>query len=173
MISVTGEIAWSCYAAAMVQQKHPHQKVHAFLRHHPLGVLSTASSDGEPWGAAVYFAVDEEFNFYFITRMKTLKYHHIETNPQASLTVTDPATQTTLQAYGSVRKVPPHDYMDVLFHKLEHVRPKGDLEWTPPLSKIHQGDYMPLKLTPSKLRFAEYGTYHLKPDVSYVEDIIG
>ncbi|MCW2763413.1 MAG: hypothetical protein JWR85_3614 [Marmoricola sp.] len=51
--------------------EHPHQKVHAFLRQHHMGVLSTVSSDGEPWGAAIYFIVDEDFTFYFVTRAET------------------------------------------------------------------------------------------------------
>lgn len=40
-----------------------HQKVHAFLKQHPMGILSTVSADGMPWGAAIYYILDEALIF--------------------------------------------------------------------------------------------------------------
>lgn len=62
--------------------------------------------------------------------------------------------------------------MDIFFDKLADIRPKGDYDWAPPLTKIQEGNYMPLRLTPSKLQYANYG--HAKSDVhaDYIEKII-
>lgn len=138
-----------------------------------MGVLSTATTESAPWGSAIYFYADENFDIYFVTRADTQKYKNITNNPEVALTVADEASQTTVQIAGTITAVPPHDYLEVLFHKLDKIHPRGDETWTPPPNKIHKGNFMPLKLTPSRLQYADYGTYKLDPDASYVETIIG
>jgi general stress protein 26 len=152
--------------------EHPHQKVHTFLRHHPMGILSTVSEDGKPWGAAIYYVVDEDFNFYFVTRAGTHKYQNLESHPFVALTVADSGSQTTVQLSGKVEKLPVKDYMDIVFDKLTKIKPADDHSWTPPLAKIHEGNYMPLKLTPDHLQYANYGHRREDPGANYIEKII-
>lgn len=148
------------------------QKAHNFLVEHPMGVLSTASAEGLPWGSAVYFYVDEDFNFYFVTRTETHKNHNISSNPQAALTVADRASQTTVQLAGAVSKVSAEDYSSVVFEKLESARPKDGNTWVPPLEKIHAGNYIALKLTPTTIRYADYSQQKTDPRASYIHDVI-
>lgn len=149
-----------------------HHKVHDFLKRHPMGVLSTVSPGGEPWGAAIYYVADQDFNFYFVTRAETSKFQNLDATPLAALTVADPVSQITVQAAGTVSKVPVRDYADIVYNRLAKLRPKDDLHWSPPLSKLHEGNYMPLCLTPSKLHYADYK--HVKQDIhaDYIESII-
>lgn len=157
----------------MSDEPHRHHKVHTFLRQHTMGVLSTVSQDGKPWGAAIYYVADENFNFYFVTRTETAKYQNLDSNPHAALTVADPATRTTVQAAGAISRVPVEDYMDIVFHKLADIRPKNDPHWSPPLDKLQEGDYMPLRLTPTKLHYADYSQVKSDPHADYIERIIG
>lgn len=152
--------------------EHPHQKVHSFLHHHHMGVLSTVGNDGKPWGSAIYFIADEKFTFYFVTRAETYKYHNLEANPHVALTVADEVNQTTVQLAGSVTPLPYEDYLDVVFRKMSKVRPANDHEWFPPIDKLRAGNYMPLVLTPAKLQYANYK--HIKADshAEYIEHII-
>ena len=138
-----------------------------------MGVLSTAGKDGTPWGSAVYFFADDDFNIFFVTRADTRTYKNIEENSLVALTVADETRQTTVQIAGAISKVPPQDYMDVMFHKLVKIRPSNDESWTPPPNKIHKGNFMPLQLTPTKLQFADFGHFKTDPDASYVETVIG
>lgn len=156
----------------MVNNPPRPQKVHDFLKRHPMGVLSTVTPDGEPWGSAIYYVADDDFNFYFVTRAKTFKYQNLDTTPRAALTVTDMTTQTTVQASGIITKVPVSDYMEVVFNKLAKLEPKGNDHWVPPLAKIHEGNYMPLRLTPTKLHYADYGKTKPGPHADYIEKII-
>jgi len=142
---------------------HKHQKVHTFLRQHPMGILSTIAANGTPWGSAIYYVADENFNFYFVTRAETFKYQNLDKIPLAALTVADSESQTTVQLTGKITKVPVQQYMDVFFDKFAKIRPKDDYSWAPPLEKIHKGNYMPLCLTPTKLQFADYK--NAKPDI--------
>ena len=156
----------------MSSEPHKYQKVHAFLRQHQMGVLSTVSEDGMPWGAAIYYVADEGFNFYFVTRAETFKYQNLDKNPYAALTVADADSQTTVQASGMVTRVPVEDYADIVFDKLAKLRPKDDPHWSPPLSKLHAGNYIPLCLTPSKLNYANYKDRKADIHAEYIEQII-
>lgn len=153
---------------------HTNQKVHAFLRHNPMAILSTVDSEGSPWGSAIFYVADEDFKFYFVTRSGTLKYKNLEQSPLAALTVADNDSQTTVQASGTISKVPLKEYGEVVFGKLMDARPKNDIHWIPPLTKIHEGDYVPLCFTPNKLQYADF--QHRKADglhADYIEAIIG
>jgi general stress protein 26 len=151
---------------------HPHQKVHAFLKQHPMGVLSTVSKDGAPWGAAIYYVADEDFNFYFVTRIETFKYQNLDKNPFVALTIADSDSQTTVQVAGKISKVPVEDYMDIVFDKLAKVKPKDDHNWVPPLTKVHKGNFMPLRITPTKVQYANYKDTKQDIHADYIEHII-
>lgn len=151
-------------------QNHAH--VYKFLKTHHMGILSTVAEDGKPWGSAIYFAVDDDFNVFFVTRMETFKYQNLEKVPFAAMTVVDEEKQTTVQLMGKISKVPVKDYMDIVFTKLVAIRPDDDINWAPPIEKIHKGDYMPLQLTPTKLQFADYSKQSTDIDHKYIEKII-
>jgi len=154
--------------------KHSNQKVHSFLRQHHMGILSTVNAEGAPWGSAVFYIADEDFKFYFVTRAGTLKYKNFEQSALAAITIANNESQTTVQASGTLSKVPLKDYGEVIFGKLMDARPQDDEHWIPPLTKIHEGDYVPLCLTPSKLQYANFK--HRKADgihADYIEKIIG
>ncbi len=148
-----------------------HKATFTFLDEHKLAVLSTASEKGEVWGAAVYYVVDEQLNFYFFTHVKSKKYHNLKQHPQAAVTVADDYKQMTVQASGKVTEVSMDDERDAAYRKLALVHPPGQFSWVPPVSKIHdQGKMVILKLTPVTLQFSEF-----KPDSqqsNYVTKII-
>lgn len=149
-----------------------HAEIHAFLKKHPMGVLSTVGSGGEPWGAAIYYLADEDFNIYFVTRAESLKYQNIEKNPHVALTVADGESQVTVQISGVVSAMPVQKYMDVFFDKFAKIRPEGDYRWAPPIDKVHKGNYMPLQLTPSRMQYADYGKHRIEVHDNYIEQII-
>lgn len=147
-------------------------KVYDFMKKHPLGVLSTTATDGTPWGSAIYYIADEDLTIYFVTRSETYKYNNLEKTSKAALTVVDEASQTTVQLTGEVSQMPVQKYMDVFFDKFSKLRPDDDYQWAPPIDKIHQGNYMPLQLTPHKLQFADFGKQRLEAHGNYIEQIL-
>ena len=137
-----------------------------------MGVLSTITADGKPWGSAIYYVADGSFNFYFVTRVETFKYQNLNKTPFAALTITDSATQTTVQATGEITKVPIMHYMNEFFDKFANIRPNGEDVWSPPLAKLNKGEFMPLCLTPTHLQYADYGHKKSNPHANYIEKII-
>lgn len=153
-----------------LSQKHPH--VYGFLQQQHAGVLSTVTEDQTPWGSAIYFVVDEDLTVYFVTRQHTFKYQNLDKNPAVALTVFDEQNQTTVQLAGQVSKVPTEDYMDIVFTRLVAIRPKHDINWAPPLEKVYKGDYIPLRITPTRLQYANFKQQSTDFDHKYIEEVI-
>lgn len=142
-----------------------HKKAFEFLNDHKLATLSTSSEDGTPWGAAIYYVVDEHFNFYFLTHSETKKYFNMQKHHSAAITVVDDYLQTTVQASGQTTAVslgPEHDHA---FRMLALVHPPGQFYWVPPVSKMHNGPSMLLKLTPKFLRLSNFKPEHGEVDI--------
>lgn len=137
-----------------------------------MGILSTVSDNGKPWGSAIYYVADEDFTCYFVTRADTHKYKNIKERSTAALTVADEDSQTTVQIYGSVSQVSTYELLDVAFHKLEKIRPKGDINWVPPIYKIHKGDFMVMQLIPESMQYADYSKHVSDIHQDYIEQII-
>lgn len=76
-----------------------------FLNQQGVGVLATADSSGKPHAATVYVTSDEPLNLYFVTKRDTQKCRNLQANPRAAIAVYNAATQTTLQAEGTVVEV--------------------------------------------------------------------
>lgn len=147
------------------------EKALSFLKSQPMAVLSTCQ-DKEPWGAAIYFVNDDNFNFFFVTRSGTHKYKDIKTNPIAAITVADEKSQTTVQASGNLTHVPTRDVVDIVFHKLASIKPKNDQSWLSPVVKTHEGDWQVLKLTPTKLQYANFKERKTDAFDEYIKVII-
>lgn len=156
----------------MTDVKKSYEKAVEFLTQQQMGILSTISEDNKPWGSAVNFVIDDDLNFYFLTRERTYKYKNIETNPEVAFTVADEEAQVTVQLQGTISKVPTKDVMDVVYKKLARNRPRGDFYWVPPVIKVREGDYMVLRITPSKLNYADYKQRINEVKDEFVEQII-
>lgn len=68
-------------------------------------VVGTCSLDNIPYTATIYYWVDDEFNFYFLTATGTKKYLHLQENPQAAITIGFGPSYTTIQGGGPVEKL--------------------------------------------------------------------
>lgn len=137
-----------------------------------MGVLSTAGSKSTVWGAAVYYLADKDLNIYFVTRTGTFKYKNIKAQPYAALTVADAEDQITVQLSGKVEQMPINKYMDTYFDKFAAMRLGSDDQSVSPIDKVHEGGYIPLQLTPSYLRYADYGQKRIEANGNYIEQII-
>ncbi len=135
-------------------------KLYTFLSKHNIGVLSTATKDGQPHAATIYFIIDPDLNVYFITKEKTAKSRNLAENPQAALAVFEAQTQTTAQISGDVIEVKSVSRLDEVFRKILAITAKTSESTIPPVSKLQSGGYRCFSLQPKVVRLAEY----LKPE---------
>lgn len=137
-----------------MEAKHP--AAYSFLDGHKLGVLSTVSKEGHPNGAAIYYITDERLYFYFLTQTGSTKYQNLHQKPVAALTVVDDYSQTTVQITGDVAVVEVGDEHDQAYQKLAQIHPPGQFAWMPPISKLHSGSTVLMRLIPNKIRMSSF-----------------
>lgn len=135
-----------------------YKEAYDFLLDHKFAVLSTASKLAEPWGSTIYYAVDEKLNFFFLTHARSTKYHNLQEQPRAGITVADDNEQTTVQARGVVTEVPLGPEHDHAFRMLARIHPPGQFEWVPPITKMDAGEIVLMRLVPETLRFSDFSS---------------
>ncbi len=147
-------------------------EAYSFLTTHPVAILSTSTHDSRPWGAAVYYAIDESFNFFFMTHVESRKCQNLSENPYAAITVASNDEQTTAQVSGlAVKLLGDDNEANEAFRKLAAIRPPGAQTWSPPVSKMDTGKIMVFKLKPDTLQFSQFNTNHTPPSADITKII--
>ncbi len=116
------------------------EEVREFLNNNQVAVVATAYR-GLPFAAAMYYFLDNDFNFYFATKRNTDKYFNILAKQQAALVVGAGPKHISVQARGEVALVTGAPYKTML-KKLSRVIGKD---------KVHDWPVNKLKRMQSKL----------------------
>lgn len=139
----------------MPEKLNTKENVYKFLQSHVVGVLSTVSPDGVPYGSPIYYIVDEELNFFFVTKSGTKKSENMQENEKVALTIVAPSLPITIQVRGNA--VETNDV--AMYTKMAEMNAeeKGGFHWPPPIHKLHHsGDLLMYKLTPTWLRVGDF-----------------
>lgn len=133
-----------------------HQRIRDFLESNPVAALATADVHGIPYASTIYFVVDKDFNFFFVTKQETQKYKNLTDNKHAALTIHDTENQTTVQVTGSVKLINDiNRFMDI-YDQILTISSGVSSSDRPPVSKLFAGDYVLFCLVPNSVRLAEY-----------------
>ncbi len=81
------------------------ESVLEFLKENETAVISTASPEGEPRAATVYYIVDDDFNIYFATGRETDKFKNLQYNKRAAFVVGTGPAVITVQGGGRVEEL--------------------------------------------------------------------
>jgi flavin reductase (DIM6/NTAB) family NADH-FMN oxidoreductase RutF len=140
-----------------------------FLIANPVGVVSTVSDDGKPWGAAVNFVPDDAFEISFVTRNTTAKSQNLAANRRASFTVFNSSQQRTVQIYGEVSQVSAMDAQSVSDRIAAANAERGQV---PPYVKLEGGQQVVYRLRPSYMQYSDFMTESAPGTADYVKQII-
>lgn len=117
----------------------------AFLREHTTAVLATSSLSGEPQAAALYYDVDDDFNFYFISSKESQKAKNLMVNKRASIVVGFGAGVSTIQGAGDVEITETIDFQ--LFTRIvARIKLKEASQLA--LSHVIKSGFVTIKVTP-------------------------
>jgi nitroimidazol reductase NimA-like FMN-containing flavoprotein (pyridoxamine 5'-phosphate oxidase superfamily) len=99
-------------------------------------VVGTCSLDNIPYTATVYYWVDDEFNFYFLTATGTQKYLNLQANPQAAITIGFGPSYTTMQGGGPVELLEKNSEEEkvAIAHLKKRLQEHGNKTW--PIFKL-------------------------------------
>jgi general stress protein 26 len=133
-----------------------YNKILSYVDKNPIATLGTVDLDGVPHGAAVYVCADDYRRVvYCLTKTETQKYKNIKNNSNVSLTVVNPAENSTLQATGRAFDVTDAKLTDVVMKKINRVHASAP-EWLPPLAKINAGVYTLVGIELAHARLAQF-----------------
>ncbi len=134
----------------MVQKKSIMVKEEAlkFLKENKVGVFSTISSEGEPQSAAVFYIIDNDFNFYFATGRESRKFKNIEKNNKVSFVVGVGPDFVTVQGWGTAEVT---NEKTLIFKLMAHIGVDAVKAW--PLFALPHMALVMVKVTPKFLRF--------------------
>ncbi|HSX27758.1 MAG TPA: pyridoxamine 5'-phosphate oxidase family protein [Patescibacteria group bacterium] len=127
-----------------------------FLKNHDLGVLSTIDRTGNVHGAIIYYVTDQNNFIYILTKSDTGKGRNILAHNQVALTIHEPGTQKTAQIQGIAEVEIGQKVKDEVFNLIVKARPYGGKLQLPPVTKLHEGFYMVIKIKPTLVKYNDY-----------------
>ncbi|HEU5187039.1 MAG TPA: pyridoxamine 5'-phosphate oxidase family protein [Candidatus Saccharimonadales bacterium] len=133
------------------------EHITTFLNQNHAGVLATADKTGRPHAATIYITYDQQFNMYFVTKKDTQKNRNVKTNPRAAIAIFDQASQTTVQAEGTISEVTDPDQQEWVFNDIWNIAFRVNRAG-PPTTRMNAGGYVVYKLSASALRLAKFNT---------------
>ena len=92
-----------------------------FLLSNVTSAVATVSREGIPYVSTMYFCIDEDFNFYFLTSAHSRKLKDIEVNNNIAVVVGFGPKTITVQAGGTAEVVIDQDemFMNNIFKKIK------------------------------------------------------
>lgn len=106
-----------------------------FLRENSTAVVATSFND-EPRASTVYYFVDDDFNFYFVTIRNTAKYMNIHLNPKAAIVVGTGPEHISVQAHGIAVPVLDETERKRILHEFSELRAHEHIKlW--PIEEMH------------------------------------
>lgn len=140
-----------------VHTNHPFDdKALTFLKEHDTGVLSSVDKDGIVHGAVVYYISDDEGQLYIVTKSETQKATDVRTVGRVAYTVFNAPMQQTLQIEGTAVIETDQKKKDWVFASIIRPRMSAKGEKLPPVTKIKDGAFVIICITPKWSAFRDY-----------------
>lgn len=143
-------------AAQEIQRTAADEAALDFLRAHDIAVLSTVDRLGNVSGAVVYYIVDDDNHIYILTKGETQKAHNVFAHHQVALTVFEASKAQTAQLQGVGEIEADQAVKDRVFAQIVRPRPYDGETHLPPVTTLHKGAYIILRITPTSIRFTDY-----------------
>jgi len=127
-----------------------------FVRQNDLCVLSTVDRTGNVHGALMYYSVDSEGYIYLLTKSTTQQGRNIYLHTQVSLTIHQSGTSKSAQVQGMAEVETDQVVIDRVFSQM--IKPRHYIEGAemPPVTKLQEGNYMIIKITPISINYSDY-----------------
>ena len=123
-----------------------------FLKDHKSAVVATASRSGEPQASTVFYAIDDDFTFNFITDNKSRKFKNLKENPHVAIVVGTGEDVRTIQCGGHADIINYLRDTDKAEKIIKKVYANSNLHGTPPA--------LPVLINPN----VELAVFTVKPE---------
>lgn len=142
-----------------------------FLKSHRTGVLATVSRSGQPQASPVHYIVDDDFNVYFATQMRSRKYEALAAHPRVAFSVGEQDVPQAVQLEGSAADISTSEEARDLKVKIMEAL-SANPHFAGPITQLDSAAYSIIWIKPDWLRFADFA-YAEKGDEHIFQQIIG
>ena len=143
------------------------EQILEFLQSHASGVLVTADTAANPYGAVVFYTVNDDFSIQFATKTETQKFKNIEQNGQVAFVCYDETTQTSLQLSGTAEIIQDPAEEEKAIHNMHQLSETTSTSNLPPAEKLYAGAYRAVRIVPRVIKLAVF----VRPDAESNEDL--
>ncbi|HEX4104276.1 MAG TPA: pyridoxamine 5'-phosphate oxidase family protein [Candidatus Paceibacterota bacterium] len=116
-----------------------------FLKDNVVMAVATAGKSGEPQVAAVYYTMDDDFTFYFLTSRESKKAENIGSNKNVAFTAWGERGIVMVQGNGHAELVPDKQE-GIVLRISKKLRAMEPYHW--PLLEVLNKDYISVKVVP-------------------------
>ena len=138
----------------MEKNKKTKKEIINFLNENATMALSTVGKDGYPRATTLFYDVDDDLNFYFVSCVKSQKAKNIYTNNKVALVIGTEKEEINIQVVGKAREIKPKDERHQWFLKLATKIARGKEIW-PPIFYTEGADHMIFKVVPSSVQYLD------------------
>ena len=104
----------------------------------------------------MHYILGENNLIYLITKSETAKVKNLSANASVALTIFDVRGLKVLQMHGYAQIEHDKNTKQVVFQQLIKPRRYGKIVSWPPVTKIRDGSYVVISITPSSIKFSDY-----------------
>jgi len=134
------------------------ERARGFLQTHDTGVLSTLSRNDDIHGAVVHYIMNNHGHIFVLTKAGTQKTHDIMARPDVAFTVYDTDHLQTIQLQSHAQIEPTQKIKDWVFNNIVQPHTYGDKKHMPPVTKLHHGAFIILRIVPTSAHFSDFTT---------------
>lgn len=136
----------------MAKQKTTKREVQEFLRENHVMTVATVGPKKTPYAGTVFFYATTRFQFYFVTKITTIKYKNILNNPRIAMVVTDRDGFKSIQASGLAKPVGPTIQLNRILATMIKVIPN----MKPVADMVNRGEGKVIKVDADWVRWTDF-----------------
>jgi general stress protein 26 len=123
-----------------------------FLKSKNIAAISTVSPDNQPMSATIYYIIDDDFTFYFMSK-DTHKTRNIQTNNKVALLISRENAPISAQIHGIADQIQGNSHFDMKRDEL--IQSLLHNPFSPPIFEVKGDDIFIYKITPTWMRWLD------------------
>lgn len=153
----------------MAKSLETKESILKFLKSHNLMVLATVSTSLVPHAATVFYFIDDDFNFYFVTPVKSKKAQNFMSNRKVGISVGEDIPMS-VQAEGKIQLVTDKKERLRVFAELARIASSLRDIWAPIL-QLSGSEYYIVRVVTSWVRSIDLTKKHINQNRSPFTEI--
>lgn len=126
-----------------------------FVKAQAKAVIATVDAEGQPSTSVIFYVLDKNDEFHFITKSQTTKFENLKLNNKSAVTVVDSEKPIAVNMTGIVVEVTDQKIRDTMMQEVFQLS-YSELHDYAPIIKLHKGSFTVMKFIPSQAKMTDF-----------------